>query len=103
MANLVLEEPRKMKKTVGHRREFNGIHAGAGRCWIGSPWMCANATAVNQVAISVLTRLLMISPWDKGTIPAIERSIMKSDLGLNPSSDGNVSGRDSAAHGGAPA
>src|SRR4051812_41731361 len=35
-------------------------------------------------------RLLVISPWDKGALPAIERAIQKSDLGLNPSSDGIV-------------
>lgn len=35
-------------------------------------------------------RMLVISPWDRGTLPAIERAIMKSDLGLNPSSDGSV-------------
>src|SRR5437867_1808207 len=33
-------------------------------------------------------RMLVISPWDKGALPAIERAIQKSDLGLNPSSDG---------------
>lgn len=35
-------------------------------------------------------RMLVISPWDKGVMPAIERAIQKSDLGLNPSSDGSV-------------
>ena len=35
-------------------------------------------------------RLLTIQPWDKGSLPAIEKAIQKSDLGLNPSSDGNV-------------
>jgi ribosome recycling factor len=35
-------------------------------------------------------RLLVISPWDKTVIPAIERAIRKSDLGLNPSTDGNL-------------
>lgn len=35
-------------------------------------------------------RMLVISPWDKGALPAIERAIMKSDLGLNPSSDGAI-------------
>lgn len=35
-------------------------------------------------------RLLVISPWDRGALPAIERAILKSDLGLNPSSDGIV-------------
>jgi ribosome recycling factor len=35
-------------------------------------------------------RLLVITPWDKGALPAIEKAISKSDLGLNPSSDGVV-------------
>ena len=35
-------------------------------------------------------RMLVISPWDKSMLPAIERGIMKAGLGLNPSSDGRV-------------
>lgn len=35
-------------------------------------------------------RQLMISPWDKGTIDAICKSLNKSDLNLPPNSDGNV-------------
>jgi ribosome recycling factor len=35
-------------------------------------------------------RMLMLSPWDKNAISAIEKAIMNSDLGLTPSSDGNV-------------
>ena len=34
--------------------------------------------------------LLVIQPYDKSMIPAIERSIMQSDLALTPNSDGNV-------------
>lgn len=34
--------------------------------------------------------LLVIQPWDKNTIGAIEKAILKSDLGLNPSNDGNI-------------
>jgi ribosome recycling factor len=34
--------------------------------------------------------MLVVSPWDKGSLPAIERAIMKSGLGLNPSSDGSI-------------
>lgn len=47
---------------------------------------------VNQLAtISVPEpRLLVIAPWDKNAIPPIERAITKSDLGLTPSTDGNV-------------
>lgn len=35
-------------------------------------------------------RLLVIQPWDPKLIPAIEKEILKSDLGLNPSNDGKV-------------
>jgi ribosome recycling factor len=47
---------------------------------------------INQVAsISVPeSRMLVIQPWDKGSIPAIEKAIMKSDLGVTPSNDGQV-------------
>ena len=47
---------------------------------------------LNQVAgITVPeARLIVIQPWDKSSIPAIEKAIMKSELGLTPSNDGNV-------------
>lgn len=47
---------------------------------------------LNQVAtLSVPEpRTIMITPWDKGTIPAIEKSIQASKLGLTPSNDGKV-------------
>jgi len=35
-------------------------------------------------------RLLVIRPWDRNTIGIIEKAILKSDLGLNPSNDGQV-------------
>ncbi|HLI29002.1 MAG TPA: ribosome recycling factor [Chloroflexota bacterium] len=49
-------------------------------------------TPLNGVAtISVPEpRLLVIQPWDKKLLPAIEKAIQKADLGLTPSSDGNV-------------
>ena len=47
---------------------------------------------INQVAnISVPEpRMIVISPWDKKALPAIERAILKSDLGMNPNNDGSV-------------
>jgi ribosome recycling factor len=33
-------------------------------------------------------RLITIQPWEKNLLPAIEKAILKSDWGLNPSSDG---------------
>jgi len=35
-------------------------------------------------------RILMITPWDKTVIGDIEKAILRSDLGLNPTSDGEV-------------
>ena len=35
-------------------------------------------------------RLLVVQPYDKSSINAIERAIQEADLGLNPSNDGNV-------------
>lgn len=36
------------------------------------------------------SRTLVITPWDKGMVPAIEKAIMTSDLGLNPVTTGTV-------------
>ncbi len=49
-------------------------------------------TPLNQIAgISAPgARLLVIQPWDRSTIPNIEKAILKSDLGINPTSDGNA-------------
>jgi ribosome recycling factor len=49
-------------------------------------------TPLNQIAgISAPgARLLVIQPWDRSTIPNIEKAILKSELGLNPASDGNL-------------
>ncbi len=49
-------------------------------------------TPLNQIAsISAPeARLLVIQPWDLNSIPSINQAILKSDLGLNPSSDGRI-------------
>jgi ribosome recycling factor len=51
-----------------------------------------NQTPINQTAnISVEeNRTLVISPWDKTLMPEIEKAIISSDLGLNPSSSGDL-------------
>lgn len=49
-------------------------------------------TPVNQMA-NISTpeaRMLVVQPWDKSAMPLIEKAIMKSDLGITPTSDGNV-------------
>jgi ribosome recycling factor len=77
------------------QRDFGNIRTGRANAslldqvlvdYYGTP------TPVNQMATinTPEPRLLVIQPWDRTTLPAIERAIQKSDLGLNPSSDGTV-------------
>ena len=49
-------------------------------------------TPLNQVGSMTVPepRLITIQPWEKNLLSAIEKAILKSDLGLNPSSDGQV-------------
>jgi ribosome recycling factor len=50
------------------------------------------ATPLNQLANLTVPdpRLIVIAPFDKGAMPAIERAVQLSDLGLTPANDGRV-------------
>jgi ribosome recycling factor len=50
------------------------------------------STPLNQLASLNVPepRLLVVQPYDKSTIPSIEKAIMASDLGVTPSNDGNL-------------
>jgi ribosome recycling factor len=77
------------------RREFSKLRAGK-----ATPALLegirvqayGGQTPLNQVGSvgAPEPRLLVVQPWDKKLIAAIEKAIRSSDLGLNPSSDGNV-------------
>ncbi len=92
----LVETEAKMKKAVeGLEREFATIRTGKASITLLDTItvdIYDSQMPINQLAsISIPEqRLLAIQPWDKNTIPAIERSIMASDLGLTPSNDGNV-------------
>jgi len=49
-------------------------------------------TPLNQMAAisTPEATLIVIQPWDRSTIPSIEKAILKSDLGLNPVPSGNL-------------
>jgi ribosome recycling factor len=49
-------------------------------------------TPLNQIAQVAASdaRLLTITPYDKSSIKAIEKSILESDVGLTPNNDGNI-------------
>jgi ribosome recycling factor len=77
------------------RREFASVRTGkASPALLDTVRVDAygTKTPLNQVA-SVNTpepRLIVVQPWDKSLIGAIEKAIQAADLGLNPSNDGNV-------------
>lgn len=50
------------------------------------------ATPLNQLATinAPEPRMITIQPWDKTQLGTIEKAIQKSDLGLNPTNDGNI-------------
>jgi len=86
----------KMEKTLDSLRgDFLMIRAGRANPALLNKLMVnyyGSPTPIQQVAnISVPeARLLQIQPWDKTLIKAIEKAINTSDLGINPSNDGNL-------------
>ncbi len=86
----------KMRKTCDvYQKEMISLRAGR-----ANPQMLdkitvdyyGSQTPINQVAgiSSPEARLLVINPWEAKMIPAIEKAIQKSDLGINPSNDGKI-------------
>jgi ribosome recycling factor len=87
---------RKMLRAVeAMERDFQGLRTGRASTslverlhvdYYGSP------TPLNQLAsISVPEpHQIVIQPWDRGVLNAIEKAIMKSDIGLMPNVDGTV-------------
>ncbi|HHU85674.1 MAG: ribosome recycling factor [Pelotomaculaceae bacterium] len=93
---ILKEAEGNMKKTVEVvKKEFASMRAGRATPALLDKIMVnyyGTPTPVNQLAnISVPeARLLVIQPWDKTALPEIEKAILKSDLGINPASDGVV-------------
>lgn len=94
--DVLKDSEERMKKGIeALRKEYGSIRAGRANPSMLEKVMVdyyGTPTPVNQLAnISVPEpRSLVLQPWDRSTLPAIEKAILKSDLGLNPSSDGNV-------------
>ncbi|HEX6237332.1 MAG TPA: ribosome recycling factor [Acidimicrobiales bacterium] len=97
MISMVLEEAReKMGKAVAHARsEFTGVRTGrAAPALVEKLPVDYYGTEVPLQQLAGFTvpeaRMLVISPYDKGSIGAIEKAIQVSGLGLSPSNDGQV-------------
>ena len=96
VADVMGDMQARMQKTVEDLgREMGSIRTGRASISILEPVRVdyyGTPTPLNQVAnLSVPEpALILIQPWDVSQISAIERAILTSDLGLNPSNDGKV-------------
>jgi len=97
MLELVLEDVReRMGKAVAHaRHEFSTVRTGRASSALVEglivDYYGAEVPVKQLAGFSVPeARLLVINPFDKGSLGAIEKAIRNSDLGLNPSNDGVV-------------
>jgi len=96
MLEMLKEFEDKMNKTVDVvMSDFASVRAGRANAavldkitvdYYGTP------TPINQVGTisSPDPRSLMIQPWDKSLLKAIEKAIQTSELGINPQNDGQV-------------
>ncbi|HEY4684941.1 MAG TPA: ribosome recycling factor [Dehalococcoidia bacterium] len=86
----------RMKKTVeAVQRELTAIrtgHAHVGLVDHVRVEYFGSLLPVNQLATVAAPepRLLTIQPWDRSALSAIEKALLKSDLGLTPSNDGQI-------------
>jgi ribosome recycling factor len=97
MIDLVLSEAgERMRKAVEHARaDFSSIRTGRAAPSLVEKIVVdyyGSEVPMQQLAGFQVpeARMLVISPYDKGALGAIEKAIQNSDLGLNPSNDGAV-------------
>jgi ribosome recycling factor len=92
----LLEAEEKMDKAVTvAKEEFAVIRTGRAHPAMFSKVMVdyyGTQTPVNQLASFHVPepRMVIISPFDKNSLAAIERAIRNSDLGVNPANDGTI-------------
>jgi ribosome recycling factor len=95
-ADLFEDAERRMQKAVETlKHDINAIRAGRASTalveritvdYYGTP------TPINQIASITVpeARLLVIQPWERKLLVDIEKAIQRSDLGINPTNDGQV-------------
>src|SRR6187549_700741 len=93
---IIAEADHKMARAVdAMERDFGGIRTGRASTALVERIHVeyyGTQTPLNQLAgISVPeAHQIVIQPWDRGVLGAIEKAIIKSDIGLNPQVDGTV-------------
>ncbi|HOM99642.1 MAG TPA: ribosome recycling factor [Acidobacteriota bacterium] len=94
--NVIGDAKRRMEKTVGDLAEqLAGLRTGRASVHLLDHVMVEYygvPTPISQVATlhAPEPNLITIQPWDMSQMGAIERAILASDLGLNPSNDGKL-------------
>lgn len=88
-------EERMQGAVAAARREFASIRSGRASASLLDRVMVeyyGTMTPLNQLAtVSVPeARLIVVQPWDKSQLQAVEKAILQSDLGLTPTNDGSV-------------
>ena len=93
---ILLEAEDKMDKAIGVARDdFATIRTGRANPAMFNRIVVdyyGSLTPLNQVA-GIQTpepRMIIITPYDKGALTAIEKALQASDLGVNPSNDGSI-------------
>ncbi|HLG68400.1 MAG TPA: ribosome recycling factor [Acidimicrobiales bacterium] len=97
LTGMVLEDARdRMAKAVEHvRADFATVRTGRANPALVEPLLVdyyGSATPLRQLASFSVpdAMLLVVTPYDKSSLGAIEKAIQSSDLGINPSNDGTV-------------
>ena len=96
MNEVILEMSEKMEKSVeAFKNELSKVRTGRASLAILDGIAVdayGSSMPLNQVATLTIpeSRVIAIQPWDPQMIPAIEKAILKSDVGLTPVNDGKV-------------
>jgi ribosome recycling factor len=96
MNDTIFEMAEKMEKSVeSFKNELSKVRTGRASISILDGIQVdayGSSMPLNQVGTLTIpeSRMIAIQPWDVQMVPAIERAIMKSDVGLTPISDGKV-------------
>jgi ribosome recycling factor len=96
MQTVVRKAEQEMKRAVeATLKNFNGVRTGRASVSLVEGIHVdyhGTMTPLNQLASLAVPerRLITIQPWDPSAVQAIEKAILKSDLGITPTSDGKV-------------
>lgn len=96
MDDILKEAERKMTVSIDHlHHEFAKVRTGRASVTLVEDMKVdyyGQPTPLNQAATlgTPDPRTITIQPWDQGLLPAIEKAIQSSDLGLNPANDGKI-------------